>query len=68
MFGPAILKHASVRYAEDATRCETEAIATLDCNGIPVSFTASAGGAAPHYAQAAPAQAAAVASGSEGKK
>ncbi|MFT5482562.1 MAG: 1,5-anhydro-D-fructose reductase (1,5-anhydro-D-mannitol-forming) [Halieaceae bacterium] len=47
LFGPATLKHSSVRYGEDATRCEMEALATLDCNGIPVSFSASAGGAGP---------------------
>ncbi len=47
LFGPATLGHASVLYPADAELCETQFLARLDCDGIPVSVAGGSGGVGP---------------------
>lgn len=52
LFGPAELRDATVRYPEgEGDAAETHLLALLDCNGVPVSVAASAGGAGPDLIQ-----------------
>lgn len=47
LFGDCRLIGAQVSWPPDATLCELAASATLECAGIPVTMSASAGGAGP---------------------
>lgn len=43
LFGQATLQSSATDYPSDPQACETQAVAILDCSGIPVSLTSSAG-------------------------
>ena len=47
LFGPMSLAHASVLYPADPALCETQFLARLDCNGVPVSVAGGSGGVGP---------------------
>ena len=47
LFGDCRLIGSQVLWPDDATLCERAVSATLDCAGVPVTMTASAGGAGP---------------------
>jgi len=44
LFGPARLVSAATRYPDDGRSAETQALALMDCGGIPVSFAGGTGG------------------------
>lgn len=44
LFGEIELKRAAVRYPADGVSAETQALALMDCAGIPVSFEGGTGG------------------------
>ncbi|MEK9753209.1 MAG: Gfo/Idh/MocA family oxidoreductase, partial [Rhodospirillaceae bacterium] len=46
LFGEIELKRAAVRYPADGISAETQALALMDCSGIPVSFEGGTGGIA----------------------